>query len=650
MTKKKILSIVLGVVICFNVCFSRPQRVEAVAGVDDATILIALYNALCGTVFLNNNSNSFSFSDNEFVDYYRTTHENSELYSYLIGQTAVANVSGGICGGFLSKAFLNDFVLTVNDFWASKGDFSSEGYTYSSGDSVANGNLQQYIDFFAPIVSETLGISLDSARYWVQDWGPIKRASEPLYITFCREDFYGNNSIIGFTIHYSSTGYMDFNNNQTINSEYPTFWVDTFGGGVSYSYNTVFNGTSPFTPYDPVSYFYYTPGIEGTSSSVTSTAELTSDGQDLASDPEDYADKISSRHADTVVTHNSNGSVSVDEDIAFNIGIKEEVDEDGNVIYTPIIPDSASAAGFTLDDILSKPSEVEKYPTAVDDTSAQAISGTVSVTGFQRFGMQVISHLLTHTSWLEKIHNGILSIPSYMDILTAIKDAIPSVIDYSDVLEGIKAGILGIAIPNVLDYTEVLNGIKAGILGISIPNVLDYTNVLEGIKAGILGISIPNVLDYTEVLEGIKAGILGIAIPNIIDYTEVLNGIKTGILSGLSTLFIPDTTAFDGLTDIITDKFSIVFQLEELWDTLLGSDFGSSKVEFTITIPGWFLHSDSDRVCLLIDFSVFDDYRSFLHAVIILLSYLAFAKRLVDRIPTVLGYPGGGSDTVIVKE
>ena len=647
MTKKKILSIVLGVVICFNVCFSRPQRVEAVAGVDDATILIALYNALCGTVFLHNNSNSFSFTDIEFVDYYRLTHQNSDLYSYLIGQTAVANITGGICGGFLSKAFLKDFVQTANDFWSSYGEFTEEGYTYIP-------------------VSETSNLTVDQwkSKYldYVEYYFPGHRSeAEPFFRSFQGMGIYGeshpykmfyyfvtpsdcslpgpNIRILGMAC--SADGFHDYPWEYRVQC-----WTYLNGNTLA-----LFNrGIGSGTEFEPLSAVYVNNVAASSVSTDPVTVGLTSDGQDLASDPDDYADKVSSGLADTVVTHNSNGSVSVDDNIAFNIGVIEEVDDDGNVTYTPVIPDSASAAGFTLDDILSKPSEVEKYPTAVDDTSAQAISGTVSVTGFQRFGMQVISHLLTHTSWLEKIHNGIISIPSYMDILTAILDAIPSVIDYSEVLEGIKAGILGITIPNVFDYTEVLNGIKAGILGIAIPNVFDYTEVLNGIKAGILGIAIPNVLDYTEVLNGIKAGILGIAIPNIIDYTDVLNGIKTGILSGLSTLFIPDTTAFDGLTDIITDKFSIVFQLEELWDTLLGSDFGSSKVEFTITIPGWFLHSDSDKVCLLIDFSVFDDYRSFLHAVIILLSYLAFAKRLVDRIPTVLGYPGGGSDTVIVKE
>ncbi|WP_303821906.1 hypothetical protein [Ruminococcus flavefaciens] len=318
-TKSRILAFLLGFIIIFNISFARPQTVEAVVGVDDAVIIGLLFTAVTGAVFIGGNALSGGAGADAFVDWMKEHH--SSMVSYVSEKSQNGYVKSDVYSFLIDKSFMIDFIKCVHEFLSSKGEFTSEGYTYSSGDSVANGNLQQYIDFFAPMVSESLGISLDSARYWVQDWGFIKRASEPLYVTFCREDFYGNSPIIGFTIHYSTTGYMDFNNNQTINSEYPTFWVNSFGGGVSWSYNTVFNDTSPFTPYDPVSYFYYTPGVEGTSSSVTSTAELSTEGQAFASDPDTYAEKAAANATGTTVVHHTDGTKEVKEGVEVDVPV-----------------------------------------------------------------------------------------------------------------------------------------------------------------------------------------------------------------------------------------------------------------------------------------------------------------------------------------
>ena len=299
MTKKKILSIVLGVVICFNVCFSRPQRVEALAGVDDAAILIALYNALCGTVFLNNHSSSFSFSDNDFVDYYRITHENSEFYSYLIGQTAVANISGGICGGFLSKAFLKDFVQTANDFWSSYGNFTEEGYTYtpSSGTDVDlttfKSNLIDFVNTYYPNQFNT-----DNIYNWVYING-TQRGAYP-YVSFIRatgfkqanDDFIifscSSSDFLGAPPVYSSSGFKGSGS-----------CVAGWRGGTSGNVGPwVFNGTYDFgTAFDSftvISNYHISSSV----STDPVTVGLTPDGQDLASDPDDYAEKVSSGLAD----------------------------------------------------------------------------------------------------------------------------------------------------------------------------------------------------------------------------------------------------------------------------------------------------------------------------------------------------------------
>ena len=563
-------------------------------------LLLCFFSAVTASVFIDNNAASAGAGADEFVAWLQEHHAN--MISYVEEKSVNGFVKSDVYSFLIDKSFMIDFIKCVHEFLSTKGEFTSDGYTYTPVSETSNLTVDQwkskyldYVEYYFPGHSseaESFFRSFQSMGIYGESY-PYKM----FYYYVTPSDYSGwpgaNVRISGMAC--SADGFHDYP------WEYRSQCWTRLNGS---SLNLTNNGISSGSDYELLSAVYVNNEAASSVSTDPVTVGLTPDGQDLASDPDDYAEKVSSGLADTVVTHNSNGSVSVDDNIAFNIGVIEEVDEDGNVTYTPVIPDSASEAGFTLDDILSKPSEVEKYPTSVDDTSAQAISGTVSVTGFQRFGMQVISHLLTHTSWLEKIHNGIISIPSYMDILTAIFDAIPSVIDYSEVLNGIKAGILGIAIPNVLDYSEVL--------------------------------------------EGIKAGILGIAIPNIIDYTDVLNGIKTGILSGLSDLFIPDISPITDLKPQFEDKFSFVPQIEEIWNNFLNGNFGGNRPDFKITIPASFLHSDSDKECIIIDFSLFDQYRSILHDIIILLAYLAFGRRLLVSLPSLLGYSSGSSGHAVI--
>ena len=108
-------------------------------------------------------------------------------------------------------------------------------------------------------------------------------------------------------------------------------------------------------------------------------------------------------------------------------------------------------------------------------------------------------------------------------------------------------------------------------------------------------------------------------------------------------------TPFNTLKPDIQDKFGFVAQIAELWGQFTDSDFGSQRPDFKITIPASFLHSSNDVDCLIIDFSLFDQYRTILHHIIILLAYMAFFKRLLNDLPSLLGYVGGRSYTVVVN-
>ena len=292
----------------------------------------------------------------------------------------------------------------------------------------------------------------------------------------------------------------------------------------------------------------------------------------------------------SIVTHNADGSEDVLPTTVFTVAVREEVDDQGNTHYVPYLPDEAAAAGVSLDDIFSKPTdnELEKFPT-VADSDVKAVSGTVSVTGFQRFGAVVTSSMVAHTDILTDIRNGVFSIPSYVSILGSIKDSIPDVIDYTDILTGISTGISSIAYPAVDDNTNIFSQILGAILGISIP---DPTTTLERV-------------------------------------------------------FVPDLTNIINLKPQIQSKFGFASQFKQLWITLLNGELIETKVEFTFQLPSFF--RCGAVTCKLVDFASFDVYRQWFHYLIILFAYLSFAKRCYYSLPTLLGYVGadGGSRVVI---
>ena len=128
-----------------------------------------------------------------------------------------------------------------------------------------------------------------------------------------------------------------------------------------------------------------------------------------------------------------------------------------------------------------------------------------------------------------------------------------------------------------------------------------------------------------------------------------LNSFWKAFLALLKYVFVPDLSMYNNLQNSFNSKFGFVSQIVELWGQFTDSDFGNQRPDFKITIPASFLHSSNDVDCLIIDFSLFDQYRTILHHIIILLAYMAFFKRLLNDLPSLLGYVGGRSHTVVVN-
>lgn len=100
-------------------------------------------------------------------------------------------------------------------------------------------------------------------------------------------------------------------------------------------------------------------------------------------------------------------------------------------------------------------------------------------------------------------------------------------------------------------------------------------------------------------------------------------------------LFIPAENPFTELSDKMNSKFIFISQIRNLIDKLLGySDYGENCPSFNMTWKG--------VTFAMIDFSLFINYRPWLHGIILAISWFIFARKLYNKIPGVIG--GFGND------
>ena len=138
--------------------------------------------------------------------------------------------------------------------------------------------------------------------------------------------------------------------------------------------------------------------------------------------------------------------------------------------------------------------------------------------------------------------------------------------------------------------------------------------------------------------EGIAQGIvnLGEHFSNVISYlnpfSENFFGIKLIEFIGdlLSNLFVPKEDMFGNLQENIKNKFYFTTQIQEIFESLLNDfDYGDSVPSFSITYYG--------KTVDIIDFSPYLEYRSWLHAIILGISWFIFIRKTFYKIPGIIG-------------
>ena len=109
-------------------------------------------------------------------------------------------------------------------------------------------------------------------------------------------------------------------------------------------------------------------------------------------------------------------------------------------------------------------------------------------------------------------------------------------------------------------------------------------------------------------------------------FTNLFNKLKELLVF----LFIPDEdNAFTEIKNVINEKFGFISQFTDLASKLVNLNFSSDVPAFEFTIYG--------KKYSIIDWSLYQPYRKYIHSIIIVISYYYFIQRTIKRIPSIIG-------------
>ena len=98
----------------------------------------------------------------------------------------------------------------------------------------------------------------------------------------------------------------------------------------------------------------------------------------------------------------------------------------------------------------------------------------------------------------------------------------------------------------------------------------------------------------------------------------------------LKLLFVPQNNPFEQLSSKFNEKFSFVDQLKSFANNLFGNtNFGDSTPTFNMTWHG--------VTFALIDFSLFLEYRGWLHGIILAIAWAVFIFKTYRKLPSIIG-------------
>lgn len=147
-----------------------------------------------------------------------------------------------------------------------------------------------------------------------------------------------------------------------------------------------------------------------------------------------------------------------------------------------------------------------------------------------------------------------------------------------------------------------------------------FGSVIDYIKG------IPNAIAYLFTNLGNSLSSL---LNSVIDYIKAIPQSTVDLFSTLfEYLFVPSDNLFNDFEILLKEKFGIFFQLKQLTLDLTTLDSSESAPSFTITYAGHTLN--------IIDFSMFSQYRSLIHNIIILICGFFFVKWLIVSAPSIV--------------
>lgn len=98
----------------------------------------------------------------------------------------------------------------------------------------------------------------------------------------------------------------------------------------------------------------------------------------------------------------------------------------------------------------------------------------------------------------------------------------------------------------------------------------------------------------------------------------------------LNLLFVPSTNPFESLSQKFDEKFAFVKQIQNLFNSLLGfNDYGTDVPHFEMTWRG--------VTFSFIDFSMFLNYRLWLHGIILAIAWFIFIFKTYKKLPSIIG-------------
>ena len=132
---------------------------------------------------------------------------------------------------------------------------------------------------------------------------------------------------------------------------------------------------------------------------------------------------------------------------------------------------------------------------------------------------------------------------------------------------------------------------------------------------------------FSGVLESLATPFTSIA-EGLNGVWQAVKNIPQAISDKLEYLFVPSGDKFSELKDKFDEKFGFVGQIIDLGQIIINATFGGSKPNSNITIYG--------GTYTIIDWDIYDDYRPYIHGIIVLLSYIVFIPKLIKRLPSVV--------------